>query len=262
MITKNELKYFASLNQKKNRRVEKKFLAEGEKIVLEGINAKYPCQVVLMTGEFFNNNEDVLNLIKKRQIRLEIIKTLEFEKLSDTKSPQGIIAVFEMRNEKFDSSLVSKQSLIVYLDNISDPGNTGTILRTCDWFGVKTALISSTSAEYLNPKVIRSSMGSVFHLNILENGEKYLKELKTNGYKIISSDLNGKNVFDFKIPEKAVLVLSNESTGPSRNISEMNDEKITIPGQGKAESLNVASAAAIMIAQLTQTRQNYKTDTN
>ncbi len=254
MITKNELKYFASLNQKKYRRDEKKFLAEGEKIVLEGISANYSCQIVLMTNEFFNHNAEILNLIKKRNLRFEVIKNSEFEKLSDTKSPLGIIAVFEMRKEKFDISLISEQSLIVYLDNISDPGNIGTILRTCDWFGIKTVLISSTSAEYFNPKVIRSAMGSVFHLNIFENGERYLSDMKANGYKIISSDLEGKSIFTFKVTGKAVLVLSNESTGPSKIISEIRDEKITIPGKGKAESLNVASAASILISQLTQKR--------
>lgn len=252
MITKNELKYLASLNQKKHRRAENKFLAEGEKIVLEGIKAKYPCEAILMTNDFYDNNSEILTLIKKRQLRYEIIRNPEFEKLSDTKSPQGIIAVFEARKEKFDVSVISKQSLIVFLDNISDPGNTGTILRTCDWFGITNVLISSNSAEYLNPKVIRSSMGSVFHVKIFENAERYLSELKVNGFKIVCSDLNGRSIFNYKAPHKAVLVLSNESTGPSRFISEMSNEKITIPGKGKAESLNVASAAAILISQLTK----------
>lgn len=254
MITKNELKYFASLKQKKQRKQENKFLAEGEKIVLEGINAKHPCELVLMTSEFFNRNENLTGVIKKRQIRIEIVKNNELEKLSDTKTPQGIIAFFESRKLEFDLKSFEKDPLIVFLDNISDPGNVGTILRTCDWFGIKSVLLSKNSAEYLNPKVVRSSMGSIFHLSILENADKYLQLLKEKGFKLICSDLDGKNIFKFNTPGKSVLVLSNESSGPSSEILMMADEKVTIPGKGNAESLNVASAAAIILAQLTTGR--------
>ena len=252
MITKNELKYFASLNQKKFRRLEKKFLAEGVKIVYEGISSGFPCEIVLATNDFIIGNDELINVIKHRYIRLEEIKNQDFEKISDTKSPQGIAAVFEALETKFEQDKFTKGNIIVYLDNISDPGNAGTILRTCDWFGVKSVLLSRNSADYLNPKVIRSSMGSIFHLNILENADKYLQLLKEKGFKIISSDLNGKNIFKFNQPGKVVLVLSNESSGPSPEILRMAEEKITIPGKGKAESLNVASAAAIILAHLTK----------
>jgi TrmH family RNA methyltransferase len=252
MITKNELKYFASLNQKKFRRLEKKFLAEGVKIVYEGISSGFPCEIVLATNDFIKGNDELINVIKQRYIRLEVIKNQDFEKISDTKSPQGIAAVFEVRETKFEQDKFTKGNIIVYLDNISDPGNAGTILRTCDWFGIKSVLLSRNSADHLNPKVIRSSMGSIFHLNILENADKYLQLLKEKGFKLICSDLDGKDILKFNKPGKSILVLSNESSGPSPEILRMADEKITIPGKGKAESLNVASAAAIILAQLTK----------
>ena len=252
MITKNELKYFASLNLKKFRRLEKKFLAEGVKIVYEGISSGFPCEIVLATNDFIKGNDELINVIKQRYIRLEVIKNQEFEKISDTKSPQGIAAVFEVRETKFEQDKFTKGNIIVYLDNISDPGNAGTILRTCDWFGIKSVLLSRNSADHLNPKVIRSSMGSIFHLNILENADKYLQLLKEKGFKLICSDLDGKDILKFNKPGKSILVLSNESSGPSPEILRMADEKITIPGKGKAESLNVASAAAIILAQLTK----------
>ncbi|MFO7527046.1 MAG: RNA methyltransferase [Ignavibacteriaceae bacterium] len=251
MITKNELKYYASLNQKKFRKQEKKFIAEGEKIVAEGIHAKYSCEIIFTTNEFFLNNPDLMKLIKQRQIRVEILKNQELEKITDTKSPQGIAAIFETRKNKFELNQLRNENLIIYLDNISDPGNVGTILRTCDWFGIKNVLISTNSSEYLNPKVIRSSMGSIFHLNIFENGEKYLSDLKKNGFKIICSDLNGNSIFNFNKKGKTILILSSESAGPSPDLLNIIDEKITIPGKGKAESLNVASAAAIIIAEYT-----------
>lgn len=251
MITKNELKYFNSLNQKKYRRLEKKFLAEGEKIVEEGIHANYSCEIVFITNEFYLNNPELIKLAKQQHIRLEIIKNQELEKITDTKSPQGIAAVFESRENKFELKKLVNENLIVYLDNISDPGNAGTIIRTCDWFGIKNILISSNSSEYLNSKVVRSSMGSIFHVNIFDSAEKYLMECKNNGFKIICSDLNGKSIYNFKKSGKSVLVLSSESAGPSPEILKITDERITIPGKGKAESLNVASAAAIILAELT-----------
>lgn len=255
MISKNEIKYFASLKEKKYRHQENKFLTEGEKIVHEGILAKFPCQIVLMTNEFHSNKSDLVDLIKQRQIRLEIIKNQEFEKLSDTRSPQGVAAVFEIKKKKFSIKEFENQNVVVYLDNISDPGNVGTILRTCDWFGVKNVLISKISAEYLNPKVIRSSMGAVFHLNIFDHfGFEELSILKQNGYKFFCSDLKGINVFSMVKPARSLLVFSNESAGPSEDILKFTDEKLTIPGKGKAESLNVASAAAIILAQFTTGR--------
>lgn len=252
MISKNELKYFASLKEKKYRHQENKFIAEGEKIVREGILSKFPCEIAFITNEFHSNNSDLVELIKQRQIKLEIIKNQEFEKLSDTKSPQGIAAVFEIKKKKFSIKEFENQNVVVYLDNISDPGNVGTMLRTCDWFGIKNVLISKNSAEYLNPKVIRSSMGSVFHLNIYEHLEfEELSVLKQNGFKFFCSDLKGINIFSLVKPAKSVLVFSNESAGPSDDILKFADEKLTIPGKGKAESLNVASAAAIILAQFT-----------
>lgn len=251
MITKNALKYYASLNQKKFRRQERKFLAEGDKIVSDGIIAKYSCEIVIMTNDFSERNDDLIKFFRQRHIRIEVIKNQEFEKISDTQSPQGIAAVFEFKEKIFDINQSSKANLLVYLDNISDPGNVGTILRTCDWFGVRNVLISSNSAEHLNPKVIRSSMGSIFHINIFENGEKYLSDLKKNGFKTICSDLNGISYLNFKKPGKSILVLSSESAGPSELILQSADERITIPAKGKAESLNVASAAAILLAHFT-----------
>lgn len=251
MITRNEIKYFASLNQKKFRRQENKFIAEGEKTVTEGINANYTCEIVLTTDEYSAGNPEIIHLIKKRHIRVETVKKQDFEKLSETKSPQGIAAVFEKRKIKFDINITAKENIIVYLDNISDPGNAGTIIRTCDWFGVKNVLFSVNSAEYLNPKVIRASMGSLFHLNLFDADNKDLLELKTKGFKVMCTDIRGVSVFNNKKPEKLVLVLSSESTGPSTEIINLADERITIPGKGRAESLNVAAAAAIILAEYT-----------
>jgi len=139
------------------------------------------------------------------------------------------------------------------LDNISDPGNLGTILRNCDWFGIKNILLSDSIVDYTNPKVIRSSMGSVFHVNIFEEVKtESLMKLKEKGYEILCADVEGENIFTYRSDLKKILVLSSESHGPSNHIEKLSDKKICIPKIGNAESLNVASASAVLLAILTK----------
>lgn len=248
MISKNDLKYYSSLLIKKYRMQEEKFLVEGLKIVEEGLNSNYNNEAVFVTPAFAESFPEVISVISKKVNTVLELKSIEFQKISDTKSPQGIAAVFDKKYPKRSLSEI-KDDILVLIDNVSDPGNLGTILRTCDWFGIYNVLLTNESVEYLNPKVIRSSMGSVFHLNIYDDVfENDLIDLKSSGYKIISSDIKGKNVFNFKLDSKSILVFSNESTGPSDRIKELADNMISIPGRGRAESLNVSTAAAIIIS--------------
>lgn len=252
MISIRELKYYSSLLVKKFRAEEKKFFVEGIKIVEEGLNSNYECEAVFATASFIDSYPEIENLAKKRTNKFYQLKSQEFQKISDTKSPQGIAAVFIKPETKKSISNI-KDNRLVLLDNISDPGNLGTILRTCDWFGFKNILISAQSVEYLNSKVIRASMGSIFHLKIFDNLlASDVSLLKGNGYKIICSDINGRSIYDFNFPSKYILTFSNESTGPGEMIRNNTDQKITIPRYGKAESLNVASAAAVILSNLTK----------
>lgn len=250
MISKNELKDYSSLLIKKYRQQEEKFIVEGLKTVEEGLNSSYKCDAVFVTPAFIDSFPDMINILKKKIERILEIKSIDFQKISDTKSPQGIAAVFNKNHPK--KNLTGLQDkYVVLIDNISDPGNLGTILRTCDWFGVYNVLILEQSVEYLNPKVIRASMGSIFHLNIYDEiFENDLKNLKNNGYQIICSDIKGKNIFSYKAGKKTILTFSNESNGPSELVKSLADDFITIPGKGRAESLNVSSAAAIIISHL------------
>jgi RNA methyltransferase, TrmH family len=251
MISKNELKYFSSLLIKKFRLQEEKFIVEGLKIVEEGLNSSYKCDAVFVTPAFIDSFSDVVNIISKKINRVIEIRSVDFQKISDTKSPQGIAAVFNKNYPKKNLNDL-KDKIIVLIDNISDPGNLGTIIRTCDWFGIYNILISDQSVEYLNPKVIRASMGSIFHLNIYD--EVYandLSDLKNSGYNLICADIKGKNIFSFQTDKKSLLTFSNEATGPSEIVKNLADDFITIPGKGRAESLNVSSAASIIISQFT-----------
>ena len=251
MISKNELKYFSSLLIKKFRQQEEKFIVEGLKIVEEGLNSGYKCDAVFVTPAFVDSFPDVVNILNKRTNRILEIKSIDFQKISDTKSPQGIAAVFNKNYPKKNLNEL-KDKLVVLIDNLSDPGNLGTILRTCDWFGLYNILISDQSVEYLNPKTVRASMGSIFHLNIYDEVfANDLSNLKSNGYQIICADIKGKNIFSYHTNKKSIITFSNESIGPSDIVKNLADDFITIPGKGRAESLNVSSAASIIIARLT-----------
>ncbi|KAA0238075.1 MAG: RNA methyltransferase [Chlorobiota bacterium] len=176
MISKNELQYYSSLLTKKHRKSEKKFIVEGKKSVSEGLNSSYNCEIIFITHKFADEDDDVISELSNVRTKIISLKQKEFEKISDTKTPQGIAAVFAKSELEFSPELLSNEKLIVMLDNISDPGNLGTILRTCDWFGVKNILLSDNIVDFTNPKVIRSSMGSVFHVNIFEKKCFYLQK--------------------------------------------------------------------------------------
>lgn len=254
MLTKNELKIYSSLLKKKFRKLEKKFIVEGKKIVLEGLRSNYLCEIVLSTNQFYEANIDLFKRFQKRLIRYELLKGNEFKRLSDTNSPQGIAAVFSYKEE--NNHVEPDIKTIVALESISDPGNLGTILRTCDWFGFKHVLISPDSADIYNPKVLRSTMGSIFHLNVLESENFYsqLKNYKKSGYKIVVTDLSGENVFELTLPGKVIIVFSSEAHGPSEELFKITDQKITIPKYGDAESLNVSSAAAVVLSYITRVK--------
>jgi TrmH family RNA methyltransferase len=254
LLTKNQLKYYSSLHLKKNRKEEKKFFVEGKRIVDEGLKSDYECELVILSNSFKTSNPDILKQLINSKIRFELLKEEDFEKLCLTKNPQGIAAVFYKKN--IDQKSYQHSKLIVALENISDPGNEGTIIRNSDWFGINEILIGENCVELFNPKVIRSTMGSVFHLNIFEEENLLLKInlLKAKGYQIVCSDINGDNLFEFKPLPKTLVIFSSEAFGPSSEITKLSDKIITIPKKGRAESLNIASASAVILSHLSQVK--------
>lgn len=250
MISKNEIKYYSSLLLKKFRGQENKFIAEGSKVIDEGICSGKKPEIIITTVPYYESNRKYFESLQ--DFRIETVKSTEFNKLTDTKNPQEIIAVFPYSINKFNIKKVNG-NISVYLDNITDPGNAGTIIRNCDWFGITEIFMSEESVDIYNPKVIRASMGSIFHLKIFDDsGVDDLIKLKINGYKIICSDLQGEDIFNFDRPEKSVLVFSNEAHGPGERILQTADHIISIKKKGKAESLNVASASSIILALMTK----------
>ncbi len=252
MLTKTELKYYSSLLIKKYRREENKILVEGRKLISEAIGSGYECEILFAEKESFEEDKDFSALIQKRKIKIEFLKAAELSKLSDTKTNQGLIAVF--RTAKLTDHTSAKQNLIVALENVSDPGNMGTIIRNCDWFGIKEIILSDDCAEAFNPKVIRASAGSVFHVGVYESKNFYaeLENRKKSGYKILCADLKGENIYSFEVADKLIVVFANEGSGPTQYLKQLTDIFITIPRKGSAESLNVASASAVILSELTK----------
>lgn len=256
MITNELLKHYSLLKQKRHRLLEQKFLVEGTKLVAEGIESWLTCEIIFMSHEYVSGDslreEEIKSFtrrLRSKNIRFEIIKNKELQKLTETETPQGIVGVFN----KPPKNEITPKGVIIGLENISDPGNVGTILRNCDWFGFRDVAIGRESADLYNSKVIRSSMGAVFHLNIIEgvNLPKYGAGLKHEGYRVFVADLDGLNLSDVNFREKKILlVLCNEASGPSLEMMDICDCKVTIPRFGKAESLNVASASAILLAKI------------
>ncbi len=248
MITKSDLKYYSSLLQKKYRKEENRFIVEGKKLVEEAINSNFSIERIFVSTFFSESQNDFLKDISGFQI--DVLHNKDFLKLTDTENPQGIAAIVKIPSRKFVSE---NSKLIIALENISDPGNLGTIIRTCDWFGFNQILLSENSVELFNPKVIRASMGSIFHLNIFETNDfiNDLKDFQKKDFSILCADIEGENIFEFSNSniKKSILVFCNEANGPSKELLKIIARKITIPKFGNAESLNVASAAAIILAE-------------
>ena len=182
-----------------------------------------------------------------------------FKLISEVEKPQGVLAIIEKENQKEDIDY--SQDIILALDDLQDPGNLGTIIRTADSVGLKQILISKGTTDPYNPKVIRSTMGAIFRVKIIEceNLGQTLKNIQKNNYQIVVTDLNtDKSIYDIKM-QKKVIVIGNEANGVSKEIKEQSDIKAIIPMFGKTESLNASIATGVILYEyVRQTLQNTK----
>lgn len=250
-MTKNQIKQIQKLKQKKYRILERKFLIEGTHLLEECINSKiYGKLIDLIIVKKDFKKESLLN--KLNNYNIEFVDNLTFKKITDTDNPEGIAAVVKMPIEKSEDLLNSE--LIVCLDKINDPGNLGTILRTCWWFGVDMVVISKDSADVYNSKVIRASQGAIFNLSMKLDVDlnSYLDFLSKENYNIYLTTLNTKNYLSkekFRKDEKYVFVFGNEVKGISENLLK-NDKfkQIKIDPFTNCESLNVSISVGVVLS--------------
>ena len=179
-----------------------------------------------------------------------------FNNITEVKNPQGILAVIERKNS--ENEINYNEDIIVALDGIQDPGNLGTILRTVDSIGLKQILVSKETADVYNPKVVRSTMGAIFRVKVIEceDLEKTLKQIKKHKYEIVVTSLQtNESIYDIEYNKK-VIVIGNEANGVSKEIQEMADKKVKIPMLGKTESLNASVATGIVLYEYVRQKIN------
>ncbi len=247
--TKNKkYKFIKSLQQKKTRMSEGLFVVEGKKSVTDAIDSSYEIKTIAMSESFYNENSDSF----KTDAEIIVIGDMIFDGLCDTKTPQGVIAVLKMRDSDF---VYDKSQLYVYCDNVSDPGNLGTIIRTADAAGFRGVLLSNDCTDPYSPKCVRSSMGSFFNIDVIENfSHKKLISLKNETALLCGAlESDSINYTEVDFTEPCIIIVGNEANGVSQELLGVS-KHIIIPIIGGAESLNVSIAAAIMMYEAVRQR--------
>ncbi len=237
MVSKNQIKLISGLLQKKQRFANGLFFAEGVKVIQELLQSNFELEHLYTTQ---NDFETVL--VSKKTL----INAQELKKISALSTPNSCLAVFKIPADK----KIIESGLILALDDIRDPGNLGTILRLCDWFGIKQLLCSKESVDIYNPKVVQATMGSIARVNV-----NYI-DLKTflnqTALPVFGTFMDGSNIYKTDLPQEGIIIMGNEGNGISDEIEKTIQNRLTIPRFGdlqKTESLNVATATAIILSE-------------
>ncbi len=237
MVSKNQIKLITSLQQKKYRFSNQLFFAEGIKVIQELVESNFELDHLYTTQ---NDFEKVSNDQKT------IITESDLKKISALATPNTCLAVFKIPAEK----KIIESGLIIALDSIRDPGNLGTILRLCDWFGINQLVCSKETVDIYNPKVVQATMGSIARVNVnyidLEN---FVSQTKLP---VFGTFMDGSNIYKTDLPQEGIIIMGNEANGISPELEKLAKNRLTIPRFGtlqKTESLNVATATAIILSE-------------
>ncbi len=238
MVSKNQTKLIINLQQKKYRNKYGLFIAEGVKVVKELLNAQLQVHEIYCTDPLFFQNKD---------IDYQLITEKELKKISSLSAPNKVLAVFKIPVSK----KIDTKGLIIALDDVRDPGNLGTIIRLCDWFGIKDLICSKETVDCYNTKVVQATMGSLARVNITYTN---LVDFISENEELISyvATMNGDSIYKSNITPSGIIIVGNESNGISSKIEAIAKHQITIPRFGelqKTESLNVATATAIILSE-------------
>lgn len=233
MVSKSQIKLITSLAQKKYRQQNALFVVEGIKGIREFLDSSYVLHsLYALEGVFEDQNATE-------------VSPAELKKISFLKTPQKALALFEIPKQRLEI----KSGFQLVLDEVRDPGNLGTLIRLCDWYGIEHLICSEQTVDCFNPKVVQATMGSLTRVNLVYTDlETYLSKQKLPVY---GAFMDGENVYRSQLPEEAILVLGNEANGVSAAVSEKIQQKISIPqfGSSTTESLNVAIAGAILVSE-------------
>ena len=246
MLSKKMLKYIQSLHLKKFRSIENCFIAEGDKVIREFLQAgKFELKMLCAESKWLDQNMTLLANLSSENI-FEVNEQV-LGQISTLKSPNAVLGVFEQKQFKL-AGIKNKISLV--LDDLQDPGNMGTIIRIADWFGIEQIICSDNSVDCFNPKVVQSSMGSINRVNIIYgNLFDFLKENKE--VPVYAATLEGAPYYELPKIHEGIIIIGNESQGIHPDLLKLNIHRISIPKIGNAESLNAAVAAGILISHIT-----------
>ncbi|MBI5463489.1 MAG: RNA methyltransferase [Ignavibacteriales bacterium] len=256
-ISKSQLTLLRQLKLKKERDVRRMFLVEGWRGIAECRSAGVvPTLVAYDPRSNAPDHRNLLAEFERNGATVVEVGARDLNSIADTVHSQGIVAAITQRNMPEAKELLMNSRFVVVLDRITDPGNLGTILRTCDWFGIDLVLVSRGSVSIFNEKVVRSTVGSILRLNVLENIDPLdaLSSAKEMKYDIFSTGMTGTDVRGAVHRGKFVLLLGNEAHGVDARLSSIADRLISIPKRGSGESLNVAVAAGIVLEHLVSFR--------
>jgi TrmH family RNA methyltransferase len=250
------IKEIEKLERKKFRDEWGVFVAEGQKVIEEVVATQWPITQLLITAKFQHDHRDFLTKLDISKQQVVVISDATAERISDTVSPAGIFAI--VQKPVLQLGEVLKKHRVAIFEEIRDPGNLGTMIRTADWFGAEAIIISRDSADPYSGKVLRGAMGSVFHLPIYSSPNLVtdLMTMKADQFHILVARPEVSAHSLRQLTTKWALVMGNESRGTSAQIDELADEAIVIPLKGNAESLNVAVSFGILMYQLTQLPQS------
>jgi len=269
MLSKEKLKELTKLKTKKGRNKQGEFLIEGLRLCEEAAESLWPIDSVLFTRSFEEKTRGrkLLKKVQKLNADLIPVKSQALAKLSDTVTAQGMVCVAKIKKHPVKDLWEKDIKVIVALDGIRDPGNVGTLIRTADAFRVGAVLLSDDTVELYNPKVVRSSMGSIFHLMIFDEVdlEKTILQLKKWKFKIFGTDVKEGKSLDkmvslsnhkLNLSGRICLLIGNEAEGLNRKLLKLSDQIVHIPTYGKAESLNVAVAGGILLYEVAKRRMH------
>lgn len=251
------IKHIKKLKEKKYRNEYNEYIIEGAKIIGEAIKEKAKIkQIIICDG--CEKDELIERHLKYELAKYDCIYVPQniFKMLTDVENPQGVLAVIEKGN--LDGAINYDEDIIVALDDVQDPGNVGTILRTIDSVGLKQVLVSKGTADVYNSKVIRSTMGAIFRVNVIEceDLKQTLKQLKEKDFKVTVTALDAKkSIYDIDYKKK-VIVVGNEANGVSKDIQKLASEKVIIPMLGNTESLNVSIATGVILYEYVRQKIN------
>jgi len=252
-LSKNKIKLFNSLKLRKYRKKHRLFFAEGEKTIKDLLTSDYKCKYIVLNSE---RNFEL-------DVDCEIIYSdlTEMNKITALKTSSGIIAYFEFKEENLDLIEINN-SLSLFLDDIQDPGNMGTIIRTAEWFGIKNVICSLNTVDIYNPKVIQATMGALAGVNI-----KYVES--NDFFNNIADDLPvygtfmiGENIYQSDLSEKGIIIMGNEGKGISDLLECYISKRLSVPSMNPnekfSESLNVSAAVAVICSEFNRNKLKYK----